>query len=63
MSDWRDQNLRDLARGMKHEFGHALGLDHDGRADSVMYGKVGGAAYSVTPADRAFLREVYRDDT
>lgn len=59
MSEWENLSSTVLARAMKHELGHCLGLEHDDIEFSVMYGKVSQRVYCVSPADKAFLREVY----
>ena len=59
LADWENLPSLILARAMKHEFGHCLGLDHDDIEFSVMYGKVSQRVYCVSGPDKAFLKEVY----
>lgn len=59
MREWENLHSTTLARAMKHELGHCLGLAHDDIEFSVMYGKVSQRVYCVSPADKAFLQEVY----
>lgn len=59
MVDWENLPSTMLARALKHEFGHCLGLAHDEVEFSVMYGKASPHVYCVSPADKAFLQEVY----
>ena len=59
MVNWENLPSTVLARAMKHELGHCLGLAHDEIEFSVMYGKTSSHVYCVSPADKAFLQEVY----
>jgi len=59
MADWENLPSLILARTMKHELGHCLGLAHDEAELSVMYGKTSDRIYCVSPLDKEFLREVY----
>jgi hypothetical protein len=59
MVNWENLPSIELARAMKHELGHCLGLAHDENDLSVMYGQNSRSIYCVSPADKAFLREVY----
>ena len=59
MVNWENLPSTELARAMKHEFGHCLGLAHDLIEFSVMYGNLSRRVYCVSPSDKAFLREVY----
>ncbi len=59
LSEWENLPSMVLARAMKHELGHCLGLAHDDIEFSVMYGKISQRVYCVSPADKAFLQEVY----
>lgn len=59
MNNWENLPSLTLDRAMKHELGHCLGLDHDESDLSVMYGAVSRSVYCVSPADKAFLEEVY----
>jgi predicted Zn-dependent protease len=42
---------------LRHEIGHALGLNHANDATSVMYRE--SAATTISPSDRATLRLLY----
>jgi predicted Zn-dependent protease len=59
MAQWENLPLLILARAMKHELGHCLGLAHDENEFSVMYEKISDRTYCVSPLDKEFLREVY----
>ena len=59
MVNWENLPSLVLARAMKHEFGHCLGLAHDDIEYSVMYGKVSQRMYCVSPLDKEFLLEAY----
>ena len=59
MVNWENLPTTVLARAMKHELGHCLGLMHDEIEYSVMYGKTSKHVYCVSPDDKAFLKEVY----
>jgi predicted Zn-dependent protease len=59
MANWDNLPSLDLARAMKHELGHCLGLAHDSNEYSVMYGQLSRRIYCVSAADKAFLHEVY----
>lgn len=48
-----------LKRALAHEFGHCLGLAHDGVRGSVMHGTALEGAYLVTEKDAEFLRQTY----
>lgn len=47
----------ELKRVLAHEFGHALGLDHTGDPDSVMYSYNIGNTFELTDADITALKE------
>lgn len=49
---------RDLHRSLMHEFGHAVGLDHDSFRSSLMYQGVSGGS-RLTDEDRNRLRKRY----
>jgi len=59
MDEWENLPSSTLARALKHELGHCLGLAHDENELSVMYGKVSQRIYCVSPADKKFLLETY----
>jgi hypothetical protein len=59
MVNWENLDSLTLARAMKHELGHCLGLAHDKIEYSVMYDRASRRVYCVSPADKAFLKEVY----
>lgn len=44
---------------IEHEFGHALGLDHDDRTDSIMHPEVSQRAQAFTKKDQKLLRKLY----
>jgi len=48
---------RTVAGILRHEIGHALGLNHADDATSVMYREA--ATSTISPSDRATLRLIY----
>jgi predicted Zn-dependent protease len=56
-STGRQLPIRMLAGTLRHEIGHALGLNHAADATSVMYRE--SAATTISPSDRATLRLLY----
>lgn len=49
----------DLETAIRHEIGHALGLDHDDKSDSVMNSKTEHRAKKFTDKDMKLLRRAY----
>jgi predicted Zn-dependent protease len=50
------QSQRNLTLTMAHEFGHALGLDHTEKAESLMYAAFTASQQGITDADIAAFR-------
>lgn len=61
LASWRGLPHEKLVQVFKHEFGHCLGLAHDGDVRSIMYKSVGGRGQFVSPNDIRRLEELYPD--
>lgn len=54
-----DLQTPDLETAMRHEIGHALGLDHDDKSDSVMHPETDHRSKKFTDRDVKLLRRAY----